>query len=66
VEKLTIDPSISGPLLVTILVFLLVIGSFFSMGVLRFFQQRVKSGITFMVSTAVSIAIFVYMVNLLG
>jgi len=61
-----IDPSISGSLLLTILVFILLIGSFFSMGVLRFFQQRKIAGFTYMGTSAVCIALFAVVVNMVS
>jgi len=62
---LTIDSSITGPLFITILVFVLVIGSMFSMSVLRFFQQRRRAGTLFLTSSAVSLGIFIYVINML-
>jgi len=63
VSDLTIDPSLSGSLILIILVFVLVIGSFFSLGVLRFFQQRAKSGAIFMAAFVISLVIFIIVIN---
>ena len=50
--------NISPQLFVTVLFFLLIVCPLLSLGVVRFFQQRVKAGITYIASAVVSYVVF--------
>ncbi|MBN3523515.1 hypothetical protein [Paenibacillus apiarius] len=50
--------SISPQLFVTVLFFLLIVCPLLSLGVVRFFQQRMKAGITYIASAVVSYVVF--------
>ncbi|MCR8644805.1 hypothetical protein NV379_19315 [Paenibacillus sp. N1-5-1-14] len=63
-DAAVIDPSITMPQFFIILVFVLLIGSLVSLGILRFFQANKKSGTTFIGLSAVSAAVFIFVVNL--
>jgi hypothetical protein len=55
--------NISPALFVTGIVFIMLIGSFLSLGVLRFFQLRKRQGITFMALSVVSFVGLILAVN---
>lgn len=48
---------------ITSVIFILLILSLISMGVLRSFQQRVRPAVTFFVIGAVSIVLFIWIMN---
>lgn len=61
----SIDPSITAPQFIFILISVLVIGSFFSLGILRIFQKRIAFGVTSLILFLVLLFVFIYLVNVL-
>jgi hypothetical protein len=55
--------NVSPALFVTGIVFIMLIGSFLSLGVLRFFQLRKRQGFTFMALSAASFVGLILAVN---
>jgi hypothetical protein len=54
---------VSPALFITGAVFILMIGSFLSLGVLRFFQQRKRQGFVYLTLSAVSLIVLIWSVN---
>lgn len=54
---------VSPALFITGVIFILLIGSFLSLGVLRFFQENKRQGFMFLALSAVSVAGLVVTVN---
>lgn len=54
---------VSPALFITGAVFILLIGGFLSLGVLRLFQQRTRQGILFLALSAVSLAALIWSMN---
>ena len=54
---------VSPALFITGVVFILLIGSFLSLGVMRFFQERKKQGFMFLALSVVSLAGLIVSVN---
>ncbi|AQR79283.1 hypothetical protein ABNB59_04995 [Paenibacillus larvae] len=46
-----------------VMLFLLIIGSLFSFGILRLFQQKIRHGIIMLGTSAVSVAVFIVILN---
>lgn len=60
-----VDTSDIGlPMFLTILFFLIVIGPLLSIGVLRLFQTRKRSGLTYIISAIATYVVFMAVLNL--
>lgn len=57
---------ISPQLFVTVLFFLLIVCPLLSLGVLRFFQQKVKSGVMYIASGVVSYIVFLIVADIVA
>ncbi|WP_442601552.1 hypothetical protein [Paenibacillus sp. KN14-4R] len=62
-QAAVIDPSITMPQFFIILVFVMLIGSLVSLGILKFFQVKKRSGTTFLGLSVVSMAVFICVLN---
>ncbi|WP_276351997.1 hypothetical protein [Cohnella caldifontis] len=61
--EITDVSNVSAGLFVTGVIFILAIGSFLSLGVLRFFQQRKGQGGTYLALSALSLVAMIWIVN---
>ncbi|MCG7409067.1 hypothetical protein MH117_16740 [Paenibacillus sp. ACRRX] len=57
---------ISPQLFVTVLFFLLIVCPLISLGVVRLFQQRVKSGISYIISAIISYVVFMIIAEIVA
>ncbi|WP_028545727.1 hypothetical protein [Paenibacillus taiwanensis] len=57
---------ISPQLFVTVLFFLLIVCPLISLGVVRLFQQRVKSGVSYIISAIVSYVVFMIVAEIVA
>lgn len=62
-DTLVIDKALTMPMFVVIIVFVLLIGSLISLGVLRLFQQRARYGIVCFGGAVVSLTAFIFIAS---
>jgi len=62
-DTLVIDKGITMPMFIVIIVFILLIGSLFSLGTLRLFQQRTRYGVICFAGAIISLIVFIFIAS---
>ncbi|TCZ76097.1 hypothetical protein E0485_14740 [Paenibacillus albiflavus] len=62
-DSLTIDKAITMPMFLVIIIFILLIGTLFSLGTLRLFQQRKRFGFICFGGGIISLAAFIFIAS---